>query len=64
METLRRTISFRIARMTGQTLGNYKVVRKLGEGGGFGDADWARRDPALALLHGEPEFDRLYPATS
>ena len=29
---------------------------------GFGDADWARRDPDLALLHGEPEFERLYPA--
>jgi len=29
---------------------------------GFSDADWARRDPDLALLHGEPEFDRLYPA--
>jgi non-specific serine/threonine protein kinase len=30
---------------------------------GFGDPDWARRDPDLALLHGDPEFDRLYPAT-
>jgi len=29
---------------------------------GFKDADWARRDPDLALLHGEPEFERLYPA--
>ena len=29
---------------------------------GFGDPDWARRDPDLALLHGDPEFDRLYPA--
>ncbi|MEO6223741.1 MAG: protein kinase, partial [Vicinamibacterales bacterium] len=28
---------------------------------GFGDPDWARRDPDLALLHGDPEFDRLYP---
>jgi len=28
---------------------------------GFKDADWARRDPDLALLHGEPEFERLYP---
>jgi len=28
---------------------------------GFGDADWARRDPDLALLHGDPEFERLYP---
>jgi len=31
---------------------------------GFGDADWARRDPDLALLHGEAEFERLYPAKS
>jgi len=22
---------------------------------------WARRDPDLNLLHGEPEFDLLYP---
>ncbi len=23
--------------------------------------DWARRDPDLAMLHGEPEFEKLYP---
>ena len=28
---------------------------------GFKDADWARRDPDLALLRGHPEFERLYP---
>jgi serine/threonine protein kinase/tetratricopeptide (TPR) repeat protein len=28
---------------------------------GFRDPVWARRDPDLELLHGEPEFDRLYP---
>jgi non-specific serine/threonine protein kinase len=28
---------------------------------GFIDPDWARRDPDLALLHGEPEFEKLYP---
>src|SRR5271169_1692650 len=28
---------------------------------GFNDADWARRDPPLNLLHGDPEFERLYP---
>ena len=28
---------------------------------GFRDADWAQRDPDLALLQGDLEFDRLYP---
>ena len=28
---------------------------------GFRDSDWARRDPDLGLLHGDPEFERLYP---
>jgi non-specific serine/threonine protein kinase len=31
---------------------------------GFRDADWARRDPDLALLRGEPEFEKLFPATA
>ena len=30
---------------------------------GFIDPDWARRDPDLAILHGEPEFEKLYPNT-
>ena len=30
--------------------------------GGFQDPAWARRDPDLASLHGNPEFERLYPA--
>jgi serine/threonine protein kinase/tetratricopeptide (TPR) repeat protein len=30
---------------------------------GFKDPNWARRDPDLAPLLGEPEFERLYPAT-
>jgi non-specific serine/threonine protein kinase len=29
---------------------------------GFKDTEWARRDPDLAILHGEAEFERLYPA--
>jgi non-specific serine/threonine protein kinase len=28
---------------------------------GFKDADWARRDPSLAPLHGDAEFEKLYP---
>jgi non-specific serine/threonine protein kinase len=36
------------------------ALRKAWEAG-FRDAVWTRRDPDLALLHGEPEFDRLYP---
>ena len=28
---------------------------------GFRDAVWARRDSGLAILHGDPEFERLYP---
>jgi serine/threonine protein kinase/Flp pilus assembly protein TadD len=30
---------------------------------GFKDAVWARRDPDLAILHDEPEFQKLYPAS-
>jgi non-specific serine/threonine protein kinase len=29
---------------------------------GFRDVSWARRDPDLQMLHGEPEFERMYPA--
>jgi serine/threonine protein kinase/Flp pilus assembly protein TadD len=28
---------------------------------GFRDVDWVRGDPDLAILHGEPEFEKLYP---
>jgi len=28
---------------------------------GWKDAVWTRRDPDLAILHGDPEFDRLFP---
>jgi non-specific serine/threonine protein kinase len=30
---------------------------------GFKESDWARRDPDLAMLHGDPEFEMLYPET-
>ena len=36
------------------------VLRKAWDAG-FRDAVWARRDPDLAPLHGEPEFNELYP---
>ncbi|HXG57191.1 MAG TPA: hypothetical protein VNJ03_17565, partial [Vicinamibacterales bacterium] len=39
------------------------ALRKAWEAG-FRDPDWARRDPDLALLHGDPEFERLYPETN
>jgi tetratricopeptide (TPR) repeat protein len=36
------------------------ALRKAWEAG-FKDPEWARRDPDLELLHGDPEFERLYP---
>jgi len=36
------------------------ALRKAWEAG-FKDSIWARRDPDLAPLRDEPEFDRLYP---
>ena len=39
------------------------TLRKAWEAG-FKDVQWARRDPDLALLHDEPEFEKLYPAGS
>jgi non-specific serine/threonine protein kinase len=37
-----------------------EVLRKA-RTAGFEDAEWARRDPDLAILHGDPEFELLYP---
>ena len=36
------------------------ALRKAWEAG-FRDSVWARRDSDLALLHSDPEFERLYP---
>jgi hypothetical protein len=37
-----------------------ETLRKAWEAG-FQDAMWARRDPDISILHGDPEFERLYP---
>jgi serine/threonine protein kinase/cytochrome c-type biogenesis protein CcmH/NrfG len=39
------------------------ALRKSWEGGNRNSA-WTRQDPDLAILHGDPEFERLYPATT
>jgi serine/threonine protein kinase len=39
------------------------ALRKAWEAGSK-DAVWTRRDPDLVLLHGDPEFERLYPEKS
>jgi len=31
---------------------------------GFKDSNWARRDPDLTILRGDPEFEKLYPESS
>ncbi|HVN09332.1 MAG TPA: protein kinase [Patescibacteria group bacterium] len=36
------------------------VLKKAWDAG-FKDADWAWRDPDLSLLHGDPQFEQLYP---
>lgn len=39
------------------------AIKKAWESG-YRDATWTRQDPDLAILHGNPEFERLYPPTS
>jgi non-specific serine/threonine protein kinase len=38
-----------------------KTLRRAWETG-YKDPGWARQDPDLSLLHGDPEFEKLYPA--
>ncbi len=39
------------------------ALRRAWEAGSK-DSIWARRDPDLSMLHGDPEFERLYPEKS
>jgi len=39
------------------------AIKKAWESG-YKNATWTRQDPDLAILHGDPEFERLYPAAS
>ncbi len=47
------------------SMGNKKdaliAIKKAWESG-YRDANWTRQDPDLAILLGDPEFERLYPA--
>jgi len=38
------------------------AIKKAWESG-YRNATWTRQDPDLSLLHGEPEFERMYPAS-
>jgi serine/threonine protein kinase len=38
------------------------ALRKASDAG-WKDAAWARRDPDLAIVHGDPEFEKLFPVS-
>jgi non-specific serine/threonine protein kinase len=37
-----------------------EALRRAWEAG-LRDSTWARRDPDLVMLHGDPEFERMFP---
>lgn len=39
------------------------AIKKAWESG-YRDATWTRQDPDLAVLHGDPDFEKLYPPAS
>ena len=49
------------------SMGNKKdaliAIKKAWESG-YRDSNWTRQDPDLAILLGDPEFEKLYPASS
>jgi len=59
-------VMYNVACVFGQLGKKPEALDALGKAreAGWKDATWARRDPDLAILHGEPEFDKLYPPTA
>jgi non-specific serine/threonine protein kinase len=47
----------------GRSADSLDALRKAWNAG-FKDSQWARNDPELRSLHGDPEFDRLYPESA
>ena len=50
--------TYGILGLKAEAMDSLRKARQLG----YSDAVWVRRDPDLATLHDDPEFDRLYPA--
>ncbi|HVL65967.1 MAG TPA: protein kinase [Vicinamibacterales bacterium] len=57
------TVMYNVACVFGQLGRKSECLEALRKAwnAGFKDPSWARRDPDLAVLHGDAEFDRLYP---